>query len=167
MKMKVVYAGEHDMRPDIWEIHAQGEDGHKRLMLIPKVALNWRSAEYGIDPEDVDALLDILLHEGQVPPKEEEEQSQRLPRLLETTNTSDALKFQKQRIRRVPRQFDFSDSEALNTIRENHTPDRNLIRAMSEEIDVARWVANYGGLPDIVETSRRSVVAIPFDKMED
>lgn len=34
--------------------------------LIPKEAMEWRAAEYGIDPADTDTLLDIVLHEPHV-----------------------------------------------------------------------------------------------------
>lgn len=38
-------------------------DAGPRLAAFPLEALEWRAAEYGVDPHDVDALLDIVLHE--------------------------------------------------------------------------------------------------------
>lgn len=43
------------------------EEGNatKVAHLIPKDAAEWRIAEYGLDPEDGDTVLDVLLFEGQ------------------------------------------------------------------------------------------------------
>ncbi|MFI6813287.1 hypothetical protein ACIBG7_12785 [Nonomuraea sp. NPDC050328] len=34
---------------------------------FPHVTFEWRAAEYGIDPEDVDTLLDVILYEPYIP----------------------------------------------------------------------------------------------------
>lgn len=38
------------------------------MHMFPKDALEWRAVEYGVDPADVDALLDIVLHEPYLTP---------------------------------------------------------------------------------------------------
>lgn len=46
-----------------WSILLDHEDGTPWCYAFPALALWCRSAEYGIDPSDVETLLDIVLHE--------------------------------------------------------------------------------------------------------
>lgn len=49
-------------------------DGSTRLVqyVMPVDVLEWRAAEYGIDPKEVDLLMDLVLYEPLVPPVEGE-----------------------------------------------------------------------------------------------
>lgn len=51
----------------LWGVAVVRTDGNRILKTFPHSSLEWRSAEYGIDPEDKDTLLDVILHEGYIP----------------------------------------------------------------------------------------------------
>jgi len=56
---------QHD-NPPHWRVFfdVSGPDGSKvHGHVIPVDAFGWRAAEYGIDPADIDTLLDVVLHE--------------------------------------------------------------------------------------------------------
>lgn len=44
----------------------ESADGERDFHSMPLETLEWRAAEYDIDPNDFDALLDVVLHEGYV-----------------------------------------------------------------------------------------------------
>jgi hypothetical protein len=46
----------------------QMETGETWVRVFPLEALEWRAAEYGIDPTDADTLLDVVLHEEYAEP---------------------------------------------------------------------------------------------------
>jgi hypothetical protein len=52
---------------DCWFIHQLRPDGQAHLHVLPVDTLAWRAAEYGIDPADLDTLLDVVLHEPHMP----------------------------------------------------------------------------------------------------
>jgi hypothetical protein len=56
-----------DTGRDLWHITYQSTGGELRHHVFPKSTLDWRAAEYGIDPSDTATLLDIVLHEPFVP----------------------------------------------------------------------------------------------------
>ncbi|MCQ8831751.1 hypothetical protein [Streptomyces malaysiensis] len=56
-----------DTERDLWSITYQDVAGTVRHHVFPKNTLEWRAAEYGIDPTDTDTLLDIVLHEPHTP----------------------------------------------------------------------------------------------------
>lgn len=51
----------------LWGVAVVKEDDSRFLKTFPHSTLEWRSAEYGVDHEDVDTLLDIILHESYIP----------------------------------------------------------------------------------------------------
>ncbi|MFI6909641.1 hypothetical protein ACIBKY_50860 [Nonomuraea sp. NPDC050394] len=51
----------------IWGVAAVRADGGAHMLIIPHSTWEWRAAEYGIDPEDLDTLLDVVLHEPWIP----------------------------------------------------------------------------------------------------
>jgi len=48
----------------VWMTNAEGGVG---VMVMPHSLFEWRCAEYGIDPDDLDTLLDVALHEPGIP----------------------------------------------------------------------------------------------------
>ncbi|WP_030168913.1 hypothetical protein [Streptomyces sp. NRRL S-813] len=48
---------------ECWAILMARPDGSKHAYVFPKYTLEQRAAEYGLDPGDVEGLLDIVLHE--------------------------------------------------------------------------------------------------------
>lgn len=152
MTRSIIYSGEYVSNPLVWEAHELRENGSKWLHLIPKTTLHWRSGEYGIDPLDVDTLMDIILHEGYVPTQQQEQanpslKAKSLPWLLETDNTADALKYHIQRIRSAAVQFKIRGNKALDPIRQGHQPDHDLISEVKQSVDLHRWAVKYGELP--------------------
>ncbi|GAA1769857.1 hypothetical protein [Nonomuraea bangladeshensis] len=57
----------HDGAEPIWGISRVRPDGQAHMHLIPHSTWEWRCAEYGIDPDDLDTLLDVVLHEPWIP----------------------------------------------------------------------------------------------------
>ncbi|MEV4892120.1 hypothetical protein AB0K48_22320 [Nonomuraea sp. NPDC055795] len=51
----------------IWGVAVVRADGGAHMLLIPHSTWEWRSAKYGIDPDDLDTLLDVVLHEPWIP----------------------------------------------------------------------------------------------------
>jgi hypothetical protein len=52
---------------ELWKVRFARPDGTFREHFFPKMTLDARAAEYGIDPDDVDTLLDIVLAEPFIP----------------------------------------------------------------------------------------------------
>lgn len=50
-----------------WYVDMRRQDGGTRRHIFPKATPAYRAAEYGIDPADIDQLLDIILHEPFAP----------------------------------------------------------------------------------------------------
>lgn len=48
---------------ELWRVTSLKPDGTNHCHVFPKTTMESRAAEYGIDPSDVDTLLDIVLHE--------------------------------------------------------------------------------------------------------
>lgn len=167
MAEEIIYSGEHSERSGLWEVHSQRDDGSKHLFLIPKMALSCRAAEYGVDPEDVDTLMDLIMHEFRSPTEMQEDadpglKSKKLPRLLQVQNTSDALKFHQQRMRQSPIQYKIKGNKALDPIRQGHKPDPGLMKNIAAQVDIARWIYNYGDLPDMPQPVKETPKPIPF-----
>lgn len=57
----------HDGAEPSWGVAQVRPDGRPWMHIFPHSALEWRSALYGIDPEDVDTLLDVILHGPWIP----------------------------------------------------------------------------------------------------
>ncbi|PRX66095.1 hypothetical protein B0I32_106231 [Nonomuraea fuscirosea] len=51
----------------LWGVAVVKENGSRFLKTFPHSTLEWRAAEYGIDPDDKDTLLDVILHESYIP----------------------------------------------------------------------------------------------------
>lgn len=50
-----------------WGVANVRPDGVAIMHMFPHSTMEWRCAEYGIDPEDVETLLDVILHEPFIP----------------------------------------------------------------------------------------------------
>ncbi|GAA0935015.1 hypothetical protein [Nonomuraea longicatena] len=64
---KLSAAPPRDGADPLWGVSRVDENGQARIHIFPHTALEWRAAEYGIDHEDVDTLLDVILHEPWIP----------------------------------------------------------------------------------------------------
>ncbi|MER7363270.1 hypothetical protein [Nonomuraea wenchangensis] len=51
----------------LWGVYLVNSAGENGIHVFPNATLEWRSAEHAIDPDDVDTLLDVVLHEGGLP----------------------------------------------------------------------------------------------------
>lgn len=151
-----------DAERNLWQITYQNKAGEVRNHLFPKATLEWRAAEYGLD--DVDEILDIILHEPYAPPEQSaaplsllaapaKTVSRPTPRITLYTaeSTAQARDAHRQRIADVKtndaRISPPKGADPLDHIRRNHgiTPDG--LRAKREQVDTHRWKRLYGGLP--------------------
>ena len=76
----------------LWGIWAVNSGGGTGVIIFPHSTLEWRSAEYGIDPEDLDTILDVILHVGAAPDPDDPlvyQDSARLRVLQETSDLPD------------------------------------------------------------------------------
>jgi hypothetical protein len=135
-----------------WRFRLQRADGQHHMHTEPQASLDCRAAEYGIDPTDVDTLLEVLLHEPHLAMTEETEtQPSRYadtgPTLWEAENTDAARAAHLARVKNSPIRIDVKGTATLDPVRRDHRPDRARIRAMREAVDTHRWIHLYGGFP--------------------
>lgn len=134
-----------------WLVTLLKPDGSTHATVMPTAALEWRAAEYGIDPTDVDTLLDVILHEPHLPMADDPVRGPRYaddgPDLWTAENTSVAREAHLARIEASPVRISVHGVKALDAIRTGHQPDAARIRAMREHVDARRWVKQHGDLP--------------------
>ncbi|MEV0617556.1 hypothetical protein AB0I81_29840 [Nonomuraea sp. NPDC050404] len=51
----------------LWGLKMVRPDGESMLGMMPHSTMEWRAAEYCIDPDDIDTILDVILHEPWIP----------------------------------------------------------------------------------------------------
>lgn len=160
---KVIYSGEHPVRTDCWEVHIQRDDGAKGVHMMPKSTLDFRAAEYGVDPTDVDTLMTMILHEPYMVDEEPTAQNPTpLAPLLLADSTTSAREAHMARVKKCSAQFDVKGSKGLDAIRKAHKPNPDLIRAHRETVDTHRWTIKYGDLPTPSRFAPKTVKAMPF-----
>lgn len=136
---------------ECWEVQLVRPDGTVGNHIMPISILEWRAAEYGIDPTDVDTLMEVILHEPHMAPADDTQHSVAAaedgPDLWAADNTDTARAAHLARVKSCPVQIGVRGSKALAPIRARHRPDPDRIRAMREAVDTNRWMKKYGDLP--------------------
>ena len=134
-----------------WQVLMLKPDGTHHAHLMPGGTLEWRAAEYGIDPDDVDALLEVVLHEPYMATVDDVEHGPRYadngPDLWTADNTDEARDAHLARVKACPVRIDVKGEKALDPIRANHRPDPARLSRMREAVDTNRWIKKHGGLP--------------------
>ncbi|MEO3857702.1 hypothetical protein [Acrocarpospora sp. B8E8] len=51
----------------LWAIYEVDASGRRGVGRVPHSTFEWKAALYGLDPEDMDTLLDVILHERFIP----------------------------------------------------------------------------------------------------
>jgi hypothetical protein len=51
----------------LWGVYQTRPDQSTHLHVFPHSAFEWRAAEYGFDPDDVDGILEVILYEPFIP----------------------------------------------------------------------------------------------------
>jgi hypothetical protein len=51
----------------LWGVYETRSDGLNHMHAFPHSTFEWRAAEYGFDVDDVDGMLDVILHEPFLP----------------------------------------------------------------------------------------------------
>lgn len=135
-----------------WQVTLIRPDGNKVHHVMPTAALEWRAAEYGIDPTDTEALMEILLHEPHMPmvddPQHGPQYADSGPDLWTADNTDHAREAHLARVKASTVRIDVKGAAALAPIRAGHRPDTARIRQMREQVDTSRWIKKHGGLPE-------------------
>lgn len=153
-----------------WEVSLVRPDGGTIIHLMPAAILDWRAAEFGIDPTDVETLLEVVLHEPHMPMTDDAETGPRFaddgPDLWTADNTVAARESHLARVQACPVQIGVRNVNALAAIRTGHRPDLEQVRAMREAVDTSRWLKKYGDLPappipEVLLTSGRPTPSIP------
>jgi hypothetical protein len=164
-----IHSGEISSGVPGWIIYLQRPDGSSWATVIPKVAIDWRAAEYGL--QDLDTIFDILLHEGHAddisqkaqekPPmvslrtgqpivsKKAKIPDEPLPSLYEATSTTEARNAHLERIARVKEsKVRMVDPQGLlEQVKTDHQWDSDSVGAKREHVDINRWTSLYGQLP--------------------
>lgn len=138
---------------DCWHVVTRATDGHGLTHVFPKSTLEWRAAEYGLDPADVDTLLDVVLHEQLL---DEETAAGAVNSLFTVRSTADARSAYLDRIsawKQRERIVLDGKSRVLDVIRARPEITSDGVRAKRELVDVHRWRALYGGLPVPITTT--------------
>ncbi|MEU1088973.1 hypothetical protein ABZ401_19420 [Streptomyces sp. NPDC005892] len=158
---------------ECWRIIYRKPDGTTHYHFMPKVTLENLAAEYLIDPDDVDTLISVALHQCFVPNPLGPDMNQDVaaaagmtaPAVINTgtirrgdmvpltlhnsPSTAEAreahlLRCQNARVRVVPPK---SGSDPLDIIRQAHNIHPRRMRAKAQRVDIERWTLLYGGLP--------------------
>lgn len=133
-----------------WTVTLLRPDGNCHAYLMPTTILEWRAAEYGVDPADVDALMELILHEPHIPMIDDGSGPRYAdggPDLLSAESTSAARDAHAARVKACPVRINVRNAKALDAVRTGHKPDAARIRAMREHVDTTRWVKRHGDLP--------------------
>ncbi len=120
--------------------------GLQREHLFPKNALEWRAAEYGVDPTDIDTLLTMILHEPHL--------EQTVPGFVNAgetniwlaANATEARESHLKKIRDNPVNIPVKGNKLLDTIRGIQL-DKAKVLAKMELVDTLKWAKRYGDLP--------------------
>lgn len=163
----IIHSAEHAAMPWVWEIHSQGEDGLKGMHLVPKSALDFRAAEYGIDPTDVDTLVGMLLAEVHMPTTEQEQldpvlKAKAKSHLWSASTTAEARANHLQRVNDCVVKYQIKGNKGLDAVRQGHSPDQEFINTYRQLVDTHRWTEKYGDLPTPMR-AHKSIVARPFE----
>lgn len=132
---------------DCWQVvtRATGDTGITHV--FPKATLEWRAAEYGIDPDDVDTLLDVVLHEQLL---DEATAGAAVRSLASARSTADARQAHVSRLAGVKsgHRIDLGGKDSpLDVIRARPGISVDGVREKREWVDIHRWTRLYGGLP--------------------
>lgn len=131
---------------DCWQVvtRCKGDGGITHL--FPKVQLEWRAAEYGIDPGDTNALLDVVLHEHLF---DDDTAAAARTAFMSARSTGEARAAHLARIAAVKAQHAVALDAGgpLDVIRARPGISVQGVRVKRELVDVFRWNCLYGGLP--------------------
>lgn len=149
-----------------WRVRMLKADGKPHLHTMPAATLDWRAAEYGIDPSDVDALLEIVLHEPFLAMADDSEDHHPRyaddgPTLWDADNTTTAREAHLARVKNSPVRINVRNVPALDVIRNGHRPDPDRLRAMRELVDTHRWINRYGDLPARPKPTPKAALEVP------
>jgi hypothetical protein len=144
-------------------VHKTDQDGNGVGHVFPCDILEWRAGEYGID--DVDELLDMVLHEPHLPDAPDRDDAAARAGLVTSTgpesepitlynaaSTADARAAHRLRIAdskkaRAHVRRPAKGTDPLDAIQAQHGIDPVRLAAKREAVDMHRWALLYGDLP--------------------
>jgi hypothetical protein len=159
-----------------WLVHKVAPNGGGHGHAFPPETLAWRAAEYGLD--DVDEILDIILHEPYLPDEPDRDDAALRAGLVTSTrpdaepitlfnaaSTAEALAAHRLRIADVKETRAHvrppgKGKDPLDAIRRAHGITAAGVRLKAELVDVHRWQLVYGGLP-VPLVSPSSMLEVP------
>lgn len=141
---------------DCWQVVTRCKGDGGLTIVFPKGTLEWRAAEYGLDPADVDGLLDVVLHERLF---DDDTAAETEHALRAARSTADARTSHLARIASLKAQHRIAIDAGgpLDAIRSRPGISAEGVRAKREAVDVHRWNQMYGGLPVPVLSSSQEV----------
>jgi len=148
-RVRTVESVEEDRIGDTecWRVVTRATDGHGRTHVFPKSILEWRVAEFGIDLADVDALLDVVLHEQFI----SDDQDGPPAAVLAARSSGEARQAHEVRLNAVKgareRIMLGGKDSPTDVIRQRPGITAEGVREKRQLVDVHRWNRLYGGLP--------------------
>lgn len=111
----------------------EGRVGH----FIPKDALEWRAAEYEIDPADIDTLLTVVLYEPLLDGNSHEHPKH----LYNADSIAEAREYHLGRIKAAAKAHPISDPDGhLDTVRRKSHMHPEALALKAAHVDRGRWL---------------------------
>jgi hypothetical protein len=141
-------------KTEYWDIYFRKPDSNSHIYRMPKITLDARAAEYGIDATDVETLMEISLHEIFLEMSQDDETNEmrfddQSPTLMSAESTQAAREAHINRLKTCPVKIDTRGNKALDVIRSSHQPNPAWIQSHKESVDIIRWVKKHGNLPQL------------------
>jgi hypothetical protein len=124
----------------LWIVHHDRGDGVLWDYAFPHDTLTYRSAEYGIDPNDADTLLDVVLHEFHMEPAQIGPDH---PQFLYNTDERTARRAHLARVQELKNTVSYEDPQSLLDLikrhhlssfdSRRHTEHRSLVASLREQ----------------------------------
>lgn len=117
-KVVDVFDMSQDKNSTVWCVYHQREDGSMFNYAFPAQALANHCAEYGLDPNDADTLLDVVLYQFHMDPAELHQDH---PAFVWNTDEDTARQHHLARIAKLKTEIEFLDPDGkLNQIKQHH-----------------------------------------------
>lgn len=134
---------------ECWDIRMTRPDGNNHIYRMPKITLDARAAEYGIDSTDIETLIELSLHEIFFEVTQSDETNELTfkdggPSLMSADSTQAARDAHLGRVKTCPVRITTRGNKVLDVIRNSHTPDKTWIDQHRQQVDTRRWAKRYG-----------------------
>lgn len=132
-----------------WRVLTRFEDGDGNTHVFPHSIFEIVAGQYGIDPDDIETILDIVIHipfQNLDVDTEHGRMMAALPDVYQVHNTNEAKETISTLTNSASRRVDVRSCKALDVIRKAHNPDKTRIKEIAKDTDIGRWELKYGAI---------------------